>query len=190
MEKHPGARAPSGTTAAATAPDPLVDFEAYVRASQTKHKRLAFLLTGDVHAAEDLLQAAYAKMYPKWDRVRTYDAPDAYLRRVMLSLRTSWWRRHKNREFSVEALPDLGASADHAGDVAQSQALLQALGALPERQRAAVVLRHWCDVSEAETAQVMGCSVGTVKSTTSKGLAALRTALGHTEAGPSEGTAS
>ncbi len=178
MNKQTGLDGSSGVT---HADNPWVDFDAYVRASQRKHKRLAFLLTGDLHSAEDLLQAAYARMYPKWDKVRTYDAPDAYLRKVMLSLRTSLWRRHKNREWSVDVVPEIGASADHAGGLAESQALLQALGRLPERQRAAVVLRHWCDVSEAETAMIMGCSLGTVKSNTSKGLARLREALGQTE---------
>ena len=178
MDMQTGSLGPRGTI---TADDPLVDFEAYVRASQAKHKRLAFLLTGDLHSAEDLLQAAYAKLYPKWDKVRTYDAPDAYLRKVMLSVRTSLWRRHKNREWTVEALPELGGVADHADGIAQSQALLKALGELPERQRAAVVLRHWCDQSEAETAAIMSCSPGTVKSNTSKGLAHLRRALGQTE---------
>lgn len=179
-----------GTGAGALATgDPLVDFEAYVRASQRKHKRLAFLLTGDVAAAEDLLQAAYAKLYPRWDQVRAYDAPDAYLRKVMVSVRTSWWRRHRNREWPTDDVPEVGARGDGSDDVVESQALLGALRALPERQRAAVVLRHWCDLSEAETATIMGCSLGTVKSNTSKGLAHLRTALGQT-AGQAEGEAS
>ena len=162
------------------------DFDAYVRATGRQHKRLAYLLTGDLHDAEDLLQAAYAKMYPHWSKVRTYDVPDAYLRRVMVSLRTSWWRRSRNREWSV---PDLSAHASHladpAGGIVESQHLLVALRALPDRQRAAVVLRHWCDLSEADTAAAMGCSVGTVKSNTSKGLAHLRTALGQAEGGAS-----
>ncbi|CUR55368.1 RNA polymerase, sigma-24 subunit, ECF subfamily [metagenome] len=162
------------------------DFDAYVRASERQHKRLAFLLTGDLHAAEDLLQAAYAKMYPHWGKVRTYDVPDAYLRRVMVSLRTSWWRRSRNREWTVSDVPEpthepRARTADPAGTVTESQTLLVALRELPERQRAAVVLRHWCDLSEADTAAAMGCSVGTVKSNTSKGLAHLRSALGQTE---------
>ncbi|MBD8870190.1 SigE family RNA polymerase sigma factor [Nocardioides sp. MJB4] len=154
-------------------------FDAYVRASERRHKRLAFLLTGDLHEAEDLLQAAYAKTYPHWHRVRTYEVPDAYLRRVMVSLRTSWWRRHRNREWSTAEVPEgSGHALDIAGAVVESQVLLVALRALPERQRAAVVLRHWCDLSEADTAAAMGCSPGTVKSNTSKGLARLRSELG------------
>jgi RNA polymerase sigma-70 factor (sigma-E family) len=161
-------------------------FDAYVRASGARHKRLAFLLTGDLHEAEDLLQAAYAKVYPHWRKVRTYDVPDAYLRRVMVSLRTSWWRRHRGRERIVADLPAHGHHvADPSSMVVESQALLTALAGLPDRQRAAVVLRHWCDLSEADTAATMGCSVGTVKSSTSKGLAHLRSALAGADQGAS-----
>jgi RNA polymerase sigma-70 factor (sigma-E family) len=163
-----------------SARDHADDFDAYVRASERRHKRLAFLLTGDLHEAEDLLQAAYAKIYPHWGKVRTYDVPDAYLRRVMVTQRTSWWRRHRNREWSTPELPaSTDPVADPAGAVIESQELLLALRRLPERQRAAVVLRHWCDLSGADTAATMGCSLGTVKSNTSKGLAHLRAALGQ-----------
>lgn len=157
------------------------DFDAYVRASERRHKRLAFLLTGDLHEAEDLLQAAYARIYPRWGKVRTYDVPDAYLRRVMVSLRTSWWRRHRNREWSTAEPPEGTHVADPAAVVTESQALLVALRRLPERQRVAVVLRHWCDLSEADAAAAMSCSIGTVKSNTSRGLAHLRAALGRAE---------
>lgn len=161
------------------------DFATWVREGQGRHKRLAFLLTGDLTAAEDLLQSAYAKTYPRWDKVRTYDVPDAYLRRVMVSIRTSWWRRSHHHEWVTDEVPERGAATDLAGSVGDSQALLAALRALPDRQRAAVVLRHWCDLSEAETAEAMSCSRGTVKSNTSKGLARLRAALGQAEEGTS-----
>jgi RNA polymerase sigma-70 factor (sigma-E family) len=158
------------------------DFGAYVRATERQHKRLAFLLTGDLHEAEDLLQASYAKMYPHWRRVRKYDVPDAYLRRVMVSVRTSWWRRSRNREWTMADIPErVDHTADPAALVIESRFLLVALRELPVRQRTAVVLRHWCDLSEAATATAMGCSLGTVKSNTSKGLARLRTALGQAE---------
>jgi len=153
-------------------------FEDYVHASGPRLKRLAFLLTGDLHQAEDLLQSAYAKAMPHWTKVRGYDVPDAYMRRVMVSIRTSWWRRSRGREVTVPEIADRASRASAVDDaVVDSQVLLAALRALPDRQRAAVVLRHWCDLSEAETADAMGCTVGTVKSTTSKGLASLRAAL-------------
>lgn len=154
-------------------------FEEYVRASGPRLKRLAFLLTGDLTEAEDLLQSAYAKVMPHWGKVSGYDVPDAYMRRVMVSIRTSWWRRSRGREKLVPEVPDRGpgTSPPIGETVVNRQVLLTALRALPERQRAAVVLRHWCDLSEADTADSMGCSIGTVKSTTSKGLASLRAAL-------------
>ena len=108
--------------------------------------------------------------------MRTYHDPDAYVRRVMVNQRTSWWRRDRGREV-VGAVPATAAAGDLAGDHAELDVLLQALRALPARQRTAVVLRHYCDLSETETAAVMGISAGGVKSQTSKGLAALRTAL-------------
>lgn len=165
-------------------PGSIDDFAVYVRASERQHKRLAFLLTGDLNEAEDLLQAAYAKVYPRWQKVRAYDVPDAYLRRVMVSLRTSWWRRSRGRTFSVAEVPQQPSkAADPAGAVPERLDLLAALRELPDRQRVAVVLRHWCDLSEQQTAETMGCSIGTVKSNSSKGLAHLRHALGQPEGG-------
>ena len=163
-------------------PIPEETFEQWVLASATRHKRLAFLLTGDLHEAEDLLQTAYAKVLPKWSRVASYDSPDAYVRRVMVNLRTSRWRRLRDREWTTEQVPEPRTTVpDLSSLVVESDALLSALQRLPVRQRAAVVLRHWCDLSEAETAAVMDCSPGTVKSTTSRGLAALRHHLNHTD---------
>ncbi|WP_088281251.1 SigE family RNA polymerase sigma factor [Kineosporia sp. A_224] len=153
------------------------DFDAYVRASGPRLARLAFLLTGDHDTAEDLLQTAYAKVLPRWRQVSTYEDPDAYLRRVMVNTRTSWWRRHRGRESSWAQVPDAAARGDVADDEAVLDEVLAALRRLPRRQQVAVVLRHYCDLSEAETAAVMGISVGGVKSTTSKGLAALRAVL-------------
>jgi RNA polymerase sigma-70 factor (sigma-E family) len=159
-------------------------FEDYVHASGPRLKRLAFLLTGDLTEAEDLLQSAYAKAMPHWGKVRGYDVPDAYMRRVMVSIRTSWWRRSRGREVSVPDLPDRAVNSAVDDDVIDTQVLLSALRALPDRQRAAVVLRHWCDLTEAETARTMGCSLGNVKSTTSRGLANLRAALATSAARP------
>jgi RNA polymerase sigma-70 factor (sigma-E family) len=161
------------------------DFDSYVRASGPRLKRLAFLLTGDLDTAEDLLQSAYAKVLPRWGRVSRYDNPDAYLRRVMVSIRTSWWRRLRGRE-ELREQPDVdahghlrggvgtSAARDLAADQGELDAVLRALRSLPRRQQVAVVLRHYCDLSEAETADVMGISVGGVKGQTSKGLATLR----------------
>jgi RNA polymerase sigma-70 factor (sigma-E family) len=149
------------------------EFDAYVVASGPRLKRLAFLLTGDLDTAEDLLQTAYAKALPRWSRIRSYDQPDAYMRRVLVNGRTSAWRRTRGREV-VTATPPDAPGADPTESVAASEDLRRALVALPAKQRAAVVLRFYCDLSEAETAAAMGVSVGTVKSHTSRGLARLR----------------
>ncbi len=162
-------------------------FDSYVWASGPRLKRLAFLLTADLDDAEDLLQSAYAKVLPRWRRVSAYDNPDAYMRRVMVSIRTSWWRRRRGREVitgdPAERLRHTGETAgspparDLADDEVERDAVLRALRSLPRRQQVAVVLRHYCDLGEAETAAVMGISVGGVKSQTSKGLTALRAVL-------------
>jgi RNA polymerase sigma-70 factor (sigma-E family) len=149
------------------------EFDAYVVASGPRLKRLAFLLSGDLDSAEDLLQNAYAKALPRWSRIRTYDQPDAYMRRVMVNGRTSAWRRSRGRELLTASPPETAAS-DPTASLAQSEDLRRALTELPAQQRAAVVLRFYCDLSEAETAAAMGVSVGTVKSHTSRGLARLR----------------
>lgn len=167
------------------------DFEAFVREGAIRHKRLAYLLTGDLDRAEDLLHSAYAAMLPRWRRISSYDNPDAYLRRVMVNTRTSWWRRLRTRELVMEAPPDLPQRSwrDVADDVATSDELLTALRALPQRQRVTVVLRYYCDLSEEDVAAVMGCSPGTVKSNASRGLVALRLALNVTRpAGLAAGT--
>jgi RNA polymerase sigma-70 factor (sigma-E family) len=168
-------REPAPTVAAEA-----LDFDAYVRASGPRLKRLAFLLTGSLDTAEDLLQTAYAKVLPKWPAVSRYDDPDAYLRRIMVNTRTSWWRRIRDREISLAEPPEARQRTwrDVADDLGAHDELLVALRSLPPRQRAAVVLRHYCDLSELEAADVMGCSVGAVKSNTSRGLARLRVELG------------
>ena len=152
------------------------EFDAYVVASGPRLKRFAYLLTGDLGTAEDLLQTAYAKALPHWSRLRAYDDPDAYLRRVMVNARTSTWRRLRGREVLTQDVPDVAvddATAAHA----DADGLRRALAALPARQRAAVVLRFYCDLSEAQTAAALGVSVGTVKSLTSRGLSRLRTVV-------------
>jgi RNA polymerase sigma-70 factor (sigma-E family) len=152
---------------------PDLEFDEYVVASGPRLKRLAYLLTGDTDAAEDLLQSAYAKVLPKWDRVRTYEEPDAYMRRMMINARTSAWRRLRGREVLTATPPDVLVSEPADAHV-DAEDLRRALHELPDKQRVAVVLRHYCDLSEAETAAVMGVAVGTVKSQTSRGLARLR----------------
>ena len=135
--------------------------------------RTACLVTGDAHLGEDLLQTALAKAYGSWARVRQADHPVAYVRRLMINAHLSWLRRLTNTERTVETFPDVG-SGDPQGAHADSDELRLALLQLSVRVRTAVVLRYFEDLSEAETARLMGCSVSTVNNHVSRGLAALR----------------
>ena len=137
--------------------------------------RTAYLLTGSRADAEDLLQTALAKTYLAWHRVREREALDGYVRRVMVNTQTSFWRRRRVDERPTGDLPERGGGRDATADLDLHDALWTALAGLPRRQRAAVVLRYYEDLSEADTADVLGVSVGTVKSTTSRALARLRT---------------
>ena len=153
-------------------------FRAYVVARSPALLRTAYLLTGSRADAEDLLQTALAKTYLSWDRVRDQGALDGYVRRVLVNTQTSRWRRRKVDEYPTEALPERSTGRDATDDLVLHDALWAALGALPKRQRAMVVLRYYEDLSEAETAHVLGVSVGTVKSTTSRALMKLRESSG------------
>ncbi len=154
------------------------DFRSYVAARSPALLRTAYLLTGSRADAEDLLQTALAKTYLAWGRIREREAVDGYVRRVMVNTQTSWWRRRKVDEYPTEQLPEGRAGRDVTADLDLHDALWTALSTLPTRQRAMVVLRYYEDLSEAETAQVMGVSVGTVKSTTSRALVKLRDTSG------------
>jgi RNA polymerase sigma-70 factor (sigma-E family) len=131
----------------------------------------AVLLTGSRAAGEDLLQAALERLMRSWDRVRT--DRESYLRRTMYHLAIDSWRRRRRRpEVFAPHEPPGGPDATDTLDL--RDALSQALAQLPPRQRTVLVLRYWEQLSEAETADALGCSVGTVKSTTSRGLTRLR----------------
>lgn len=164
--------------------DRRADFTAYVVAREQALARLAYLLTGDRHAAEDLLQNTLAKVYRHWDRVRAVELPDAYVRRIMVNESNSRWRRVlRLRETPVSHVLDILEPAATTG-LERSEAidLWRQVQTLPAQQRAAVVLRYYEDLSEAQTAQILGCSVGTVKSHTSRALSALRTKMSEARA--------
>ena len=148
-------------------------FQAFVVGRSAAHLRTAYLLTGNRTDAEDLLQTALAKTFLAWDRIRDREALDAYVRRTMVTTQTSFWRR-KKPEALYDDLPDVAGRDQHA-DHDLHDALWTALNRLSRKQRAAVVLRYYEDLTEADTAAVLGVSVGTVKSTTSRALALLRT---------------
>ena len=150
------------------------DFTAYLQARQGRLLRTAYLLTGDQHQAEDLLQTSLAKLYLAWDRVRERESVDAYVRRIMVNENNSLWRRGwKKREFSTDDLPE-GAPVRDEYDEGLGAAVWAVVQTLPRKARAVVVLRYYEQLTEAETAEILGISVGTVKSQTSRALAALR----------------
>ena len=146
-----------------------VEFDEFVVARSPALLRTAYLLTRDLQLAEDLLQTALTRAWFAWKRID--GDPEPYVRRIMVTSSVSWWRRRWTHETPMAVMPELGTGADEPLEVHD---LLQALGRLPSRQRAVVVLRYVEDRTEAETAVLMGCSLGTVKSQCSKALAKLR----------------
>lgn len=146
-------------------------FNAFVQARSTPLLRTAYLLTRDHGLAEDLLQTALTKAWFSWERID--GGPESYVRRIIVNTYATWWRRKWNGEQATEALPEHDDHRPSSG-VEDRADLWQALGRLPRRQRAVVVLRFYEDLSEAQTADLLGCSVGTVKSQASKALAKLR----------------
>lgn len=144
-----------------------IGFDEFVAARSSALLRTAYLLTHDHGLAEDLLQTALTKAWFAWRRVDGH--PEAYVRKILVNTYSTWWRRKWNGEQATAHLPETGAH-----DPTVDTDLWTALGRLPRRQRAVVVLRYFDDLSEAETARLLGCSVGTVKSQTSKAFAKLR----------------
>ncbi|MDQ0991796.1 SigE family RNA polymerase sigma factor [Streptomyces sp. V3I7] len=152
-------------------------FSSYVRARRPVLLRTARSLTGNSSDAEDLLQTALAKTYVAWERIEDHRALDGYVRRALLNTRTSQWRKRKVDEFVCDELPEAereSGESDPAERQALHDAMWRAITKLPARQRAMVVLRYYEDLSEVQTAEVLGVSVGTVKSAVSRALGKLR----------------
>jgi RNA polymerase sigma-70 factor (sigma-E family) len=147
------------------------DFDEFVMARGAALLRSGYLLTGDRQLAEDLVQSSLAKTYRHWPRVRK-GSPEAYVRQVMVRENISWWRRRRVTEAPLERLPE--AAADERDDVELRLALEGALRQLTPHQRAVVVLRFYDDLTERQTAELLGCSVGTVKSQAHRALTRLR----------------
>ncbi|GAA3177433.1 SigE family RNA polymerase sigma factor [Nonomuraea roseoviolacea] len=152
------------------------EYTAYVSGRLPWLRRVAYLLCQDWHRADDLVQSAITRLYVKWRRARAADDLDAYVRVILVRVflaeqRGGWFSRVR-----VTHAPPAGPAAHANHDLALD--LRRALTAVPPRQRATLVLRYHCDLSVEQTAQVLGCSTGTVKSQTARGLAALRAELG------------
>jgi RNA polymerase sigma-70 factor (sigma-E family) len=135
--------------------------------------RLAYGLTGDRGLAEDLAQTTLASVYASWSKVSRASNPDAYTFRILLNANNGRFRKRRVAEQPAQALPE-SAAADPTGAVDERTVLMSALMELAPRQRATVLLRYFEDLTEAQTAEILGCSVGTVKSQTSHALARLR----------------
>ena len=172
-----GADGGAGDAGAGAVVDAGVDLDAefqdYMAARWPVLVRTAFLLTGDRFLAEDLAQTALTRVYASWRRVRRAGDVDAYVRRVLVNVNSGRFRKRRVAEHLV-AVPVDGRSHVPHEPIAQRSALMAAMAELPPRQRAVVVLRYWEDLSEREVAEVLGCSVGTVKSQASNALARLR----------------
>ena len=152
-------------------------FHEFVASRSASLLRTAYLVVGDHQLAQDLVQESLVKTYMAWRRLRDVRNAEAYARRVIVTTSISWRRRRSFHERPVEVLPEI-IVADLADVIAAEADLWTQLHALPPRQRAAVVLRYCEDLSEAQTAELMGCSVGSVKRHASNGLAKLRNRMG------------
>lgn len=151
------------------------EFHDFVVARSGALAGLARLLTADADAADDLLQVTLLRAWRSWRRVQQAGSPEAYLRKIMVNAAVSGWRRRWRAESPTDPLPETPAE-DQYRAVADRDYLIRAIRALPARQRAAVVLRYFSDLDDAEIADTLGCSVSTVRSQISRALASLRVA--------------
>jgi len=149
-------------------------FRVFVAERSSALLRTAYLLSGDHQTAEDLLQTALTKTYLAWRRLGTIAAVEPYARRVLVTTAMSWWRRRWHAERPTEILPEQ-ATADGVDERVQRDLMWRIVLTLPSRQRAVLVLRFYEDLSEADIATALGWPAGTVKSTTARALAAMRT---------------
>jgi len=153
------------------------DFRQFAASRQKQLLRSAYLLCGDWHGAEDLMQTAFGQLYRSWRRVRRVEHPDAYAKQVLYRCHLSTKRRRRFATVPIDSVPEPAAPGPAIGD-GSTEVLIEALAGLPDRARAVVVLRFWEDYSVAQTAEALGISEGTVKSQTSRALTMLRTRIG------------
>jgi RNA polymerase sigma-70 factor (sigma-E family) len=165
------------TTPARSGDDRDAAFTAFVRARGTALARSAFLIVGDLSRSEDVLQTALAETYLRWHRLRRAEAAEAYVRQAIITANAAWWRRRSNSELPQVTLPDR-VIADAAPSIIERHTLMEALRQLSPRQRAVIVLRYFDDLTERETARMLGCSAGSVKKHASRALDRLRVLLG------------
>jgi len=150
-----------------------VGFDDFVVVRSPALLRTAWLLTGDDHLAHDLVQTALVKAWPRWGAIRA-DDPEGYVRTIMATTFATWWRRRWRGEVPTAALPESPRPGDDLHDADLRESVRRALATLPRGQRAVVVLRHFDDLTEVQTAAALGISVGTVKSQHARAMATLR----------------
>ncbi|WP_433062527.1 SigE family RNA polymerase sigma factor [Dactylosporangium sp. CS-033363] len=151
-------------------------FEEYAAARGQALVRFAALLTGDEHRAEDLVQEALTKAYLRWGHIRRADDPDVYLRRLVLNASRSWWRRARNRELVVTVSDERPVPGALDAEAAERDAMWRLMHALPDQQRAVIVLRYYEDLDDATIARILDCSPVTVRTHAMRALHRLRAA--------------
>jgi RNA polymerase sigma-70 factor (sigma-E family) len=162
------------------------EFERFVADSGPALLKTAYLMLWDLPSAEDLVQESLLKVAGRWPRVRKMDQPLAYARRILINEIFSGSERRARHRSELQIRPEGNEIRDEAsvrelGFAEYRHELMRAVGSLPPRQRATLVLRYFEDLSEVQTAAILGCSVGTVKSTTARALGRLRSELGATK---------
>ena len=164
--------------AAAEARTGQLDFEVWVTEKADALLRFAYVLTGDANLAEDAVQDALTTACARWARVSRADDPEAYVKRMVVNAHISWWRRFRRREAPVpEPVRTANAVSDGTAGRAESEAIWTLCATLPDKQRAAVVLRFYEELSYAEIAQLLHCAEATARSHVHRALAALKTTL-------------
>lgn len=158
-------------------PDRDQDYVEFVEATSASLRRTAYLVCGDWHRADDVVQDALYKLYLSWPKVDRSGNPLGYARRIVVNAALDNGRRPWRREVPTDVPPERGRQSDHAGSHADRDEVLSALIQLGPRQRACVVLRYYEDLSVEQTADLLGCSAGTVKSQAARGLETLRHAI-------------
>lgn len=149
-------------------------FEEYAFARGPALIRLARLLTGDEHLAQDLVQDVLARAYARWRRISRTDRPDTYVRRMLVNAHHSWWRRRSSREIVVAELRDRPHAGDRTAEIAERDALWRLVRELPPRQRTVIVLRYYEDLDDNRIAEILGCTTGTVRTHAKRALTVLR----------------
>ena len=156
----------------------MTGFDEFVNTRGPALLRFAYLLTGNAHQAEDLVQEALAKSHPRWDKIEQYEVPEAYVRKAVLRLYLSWRRRRSSTEVVVATMHDsMAVSMDETDRIAVREQLWQLLVKLPRMQRAVLVLRYFEDRDDDDIAGLLGCARATVRVHAARGLQRLRAAL-------------